>query len=310
MRVYRRIEERPPGAPAAWTIGNFDGVHLGHRHIVERLRSEAARSGVPAWALTFDPHPVAVLRPDQPLSLLTSIERRLELLEALGLDGILVTPFDARLSRLAPDAFGASLLAGTLGARGVVVGSNFRFGARRVGDIGLLEQLGAIHGFAVDAVEPVTVDGEVVSSTRVRAALARGDVADAARLLGRPHDAGGLVVEGQRRGRTLGFPTANLAELDASLPRDGVYACRVWWDGARQHRGVANLGVRPTVGAGRSVEVHVLDHDEDLYGRRIRVAFVARLRDERRFDGLEALQGQIARDVEQARAALRDGDPP
>ncbi|MCC7540686.1 MAG: bifunctional riboflavin kinase/FAD synthetase [Deltaproteobacteria bacterium] len=294
---------------AAWAIGNFDGVHLGHRRIVERLRARASASSAEPWVLTFDPHPTAVLRPERPLVLLTSIDRRLELLEGLGVAGVVVTPFDDAIAKLAPADFAAGLLRERMGACAVVVGSDFRFGAGRAGDVVALASFGAAAGFVVEVVEPVEAEGSVVSSTRVRAKLGEGDVRAVARLLARSHDVDGIVVEGQRRGRTLGFPTANLETVEAALPCDGVYACRARLDDGRVVPAVANLGVRPTVAAGRSLEAHLLDFDGDLYGSRVRLAFVDRIRDEKKFAGLDELRAQIAADVARGRVLLAEDGP-
>lgn len=279
--------------------GNYDGVHLGHQALIAAAREEA-RDGEPVVVLTFDPHPSTVLAPLRAPALLTSIARRTELLRAYGADAVEVATFDRAFAAQTADAFITSILRERLDARAVVVGPDFRFGRDRAGDLGTLR--GA--GLAVREVAPVERDGGVVSSTRIREALREGRVEDAARWLGRVHEVDGRVVAGDRRGRTLGFPTANLAcAAGALVPADGVYAVVARLDGALV-RGVANLGVRPTVEAGRSVEAHFFDFDADLYGRALRLGFVTRLRGERRFDGLDALKAQIALDAQQARADL------
>jgi riboflavin kinase/FMN adenylyltransferase len=296
--------------PAAVTLGNFDGVHLGHRALLEAARRVAEPEGWLVRAVTFDPHPAAVLAPERAPALLTTVARRAELLRAFGADDVEVLRFDADLAQLTPERFAREVLSEGLRARAVVVGPDFRFGRGRSGDAQRLTNLGAELGFARIAVEPVLEDGEVVSSTRVRAALGEGAVAEAARLLGRAHEVTGTVVRGDGRGRTLGVPTANLACEPVLLPADGVYAVlgRVLGEGALL-RGVANLGVRPTFGAGRSAEVHFFDLDRDLYGARVRIAFVERLRTERRFDGLDALKAQIALDLRAGRAAAERASP-
>jgi riboflavin kinase/FMN adenylyltransferase len=257
-------------------------------------------------ALTFDPHPLQVMAQDRAPPLLTTPERRVELLRAAGADEVIVQPFDAAFARLTPEQFVEDVLIRRLGARGVAVGGDFRFGAQRAGDVACLQRLLAEHGAEAVIVPPVTLEGQVVSSSQVRAALARGEVELAARMLSRVHDVTRTVIEGQKRGRTLGFPTANLALSGVMLPADGVYAvvARVPDSEGRRLAGVANLGVRPTLGAGRSLEVHLLDFAGDLYGKSLRVGFVARLRGEQKFPSLDALRAQIAQDVAAGRAAL------
>ena len=298
--------------------GNHDGVHLGHRALLDAARDlagdlagdDVGDGGPAVTALTFDPHPAQVLAPDRAPPLLTTLERRRVLLKAFGADAVETLRFDRALAEESPETFVTTVLVERLGARGVVVGPDFRFGKGRGGDVETLRALGRVHGFEVREVDPVRIDGAVVSSTRVRAALALGDVEGAARLLGRVHDVGGEVIHGDHRGRTIGFPTANLRCEPVLLPSDGVYAvvAREASTGALL-RGVANLGVRPTMDAGRSVEAHFFDFAGDLYAQSLRLGFVARLRGERKFDGLDALKAQIARDAADARASLDAADP-
>jgi len=294
------------------TPGNHDGVHLGHRALVQAARRLADRHTPPleVVALTFDPHPLHVMAPERAPPLLTSSERRAELLRGAGADRVVVRPFDAAFAALTPQQFVDQVLRSDLGARAVVVGNDFRFGAQRAGDVAQLRELmSETHGEIV-TVPAVTLDGEVVSSSHVRAALARGDVERAARMLTRVHDVTRTVIHGAQRGRTIGFPTANLELSGLMTPADGVYAVivRVLEQPRSLIWGVANLGVRPTVSAGRSLEVHLLDFAGDLYGKSLRVGFVARLRAEQKFESLEALRAQIARDVEAGRAALAQCD--
>ncbi len=289
--------------PAVVAPGNYDGVHVGHRALLDAARALCA-PGERVTVLTFDPHPARVLAPLRAPALLTTIERRTELLERAGAHGVVVQRFDRAFAARSPNEFIAELLLAQLGATGVVVGSNFRFGKDRAGGVETLR--GA--GLRVRVVDAVTREGAVVSSTRIRACLGEGDVEQAARLLGRVHDVGGEVVHGDHRGSTIGFPTANLRAEPVLLPADGVYAVVARAPGGELLRGVANLGVRPTVGAGRSVEAHLFDFDGDLYGKQLRVGFVTRLRDEMKFDGIDALKAQIAKDVERAHAALAAGD--
>lgn len=295
------------------TPGNHDGVHRGHRALVHAARGRAADSELDlrVVAMTFDPHPTQFVAPDRAPPLLTTPQRRAEILRAVGADQVVVKRFDSALAAMAPRQFVEQILVRELGARAVVVGSDFRFGAGRAGDIPMLRELGAPHGIDVQTLEPVMHEGAPVSSSRVRACLTEGDVDGAAQLLTRVHDVTRRVVRGDQRGRTIGFPTANLELSGLMPPADGVYAvvARVLGEPHSDLlMGVANLGVRPTVQAGRSVEVHLFDFDADLYGRLLRVGFVQRLRPELKFDGLQALKRQIAQDASQAREVLQHAD--
>jgi riboflavin kinase/FMN adenylyltransferase len=292
--------------------GNFDGVHRGHQALFARAHDEARARGLTAVALTFDPHPRSVLGGTPP-ALLTSTERRVELVVSLGVRHIFIRRFDRAFAAWQPEVFVEKLLVGTLGARVVVAGDNFRFGAKRSGDDALLRALGPKLGFEAFTLEANDEKGPL-SSSRVRDALSQGDVIEASRVLGRPHSIEGVVVRGDQRGRTIGFPTANLGAVTELVPPHGVYAVLVdQVDRALGHEsaverlgaGVMNIGVRPTVGGDlqRTLEVHLLDWSGDLYGKTLRVHFVARLREERKFDGLPALKAQIARDAEAARQA-------
>lgn len=297
----------PVSAPTTVvTPGNHDGVHRGHRRLIEAAR-ELAGGAHRVTALTFDPHPARVLAPSRAPELLTQIERRVELLKRAGCDDVEVLRFDRDLAAKTPEEFVNGVLLDRLSARGVVVGPDFRFGKGRAGDVSVLRSLGERLGYEVRSVGPVEHEGEVVSSTRIRAAVRDGDVAMATALLARVHEVAGEVVKGHQRGRTIGFPTANLAPEPVLMPADGVYAVIARVDGELV-RGVANLGVRPTMEAGRSAEVHLFDFDRDIYGATMRVGFVARLRGEEKFDGLDALKAQIARDASDARAQLEAAD--
>ena len=302
-----------PAPGSVVTTGTFDGVHLGHQAIVRYLVDRARRVGGVPTVVTFDPHPREVLTGGA-VPLLTTLDERADLLEALGVERFVVVPFSRDLSLLEPEDYVADVLVGRVGMREIVVGYDHRFGRKARGDRALLERLGAEHGFTVDVI-PEQVEGDVtVSSTEVRRLLGEaGDAARAAVLLGRPYRITGTVVHGDARGRLIGFPTANVEPSDGRklVPAVGVYAVRVGLPGGAQTAGAVadgmmNVGRRPTFeddGATRA-EVHLFDVDQDLYGRRLSVDVVARLRGERRFDGVDALVAQLGRDREDARAVL------
>ncbi len=293
------------GTRSAVAVGNFDGVHRGHQALVARAVARASETGGAAVVLTFDPHPARVLRPEAAPQALTTLAQKEELVRALGVERLVALEFDARLAALAPEAFVQEVLASLLGARHVVVGESFRFGRERQGDARSLEALGGRHGFDVQVVQPVLHAGRPISSSRVREALAAGDVRDAAELLGRPYALDGRVVRGDGRGRGLGIPTANLALDEQLLPARGVYAGRVLLPGGDWRAAVVNLGERPTFGGtGLVVEAHLLDFAGDLYDARVRLSFQARLRGEERFASAAALVERIHEDVRAARALL------
>ncbi len=285
------------------TVGNFDGVHRGHQHLLAAARRLGDQLGTGVVVVTFDPAPRDVLRPDNGIPRIQSLDRKLAHLARHGVDGVLVVPFDRATAALEPEVFAADVLGGALGVRGVVVGHDFRFGRGRRGDAALLRRALEVP---VEEVPPCEDAGGPVSSSRVRACLAAADVRGAAALLGRPHELVGDVVAGDRRGRTIGFPTANLEPQGGMLPPDGVYAVEVQVPGqGRVHGGVANLGVRPTFGAAaRRLEVHVFEFAGDLYGRRLVVGLRDHLRPERRFSGVDELVAQIRADATDARTRL------
>lgn len=288
-------------APSAVTIGVFDGIHVGHARLIESLVSQAAPDGLTVGVLTFDPHPVEILAPGRAPLLLTTLERRVELLTELGVDWVGVLDL-ADIRTMSPEEFVGDVLVARTNCRLVSVGRDFRFGHDRTGDLTSLEEAGARHGFEVRALGLVEENGGVVSSTRIRALVGEGSVEAAAELLGRPHRVSGPVIRGEARGRQLNYPTANLAcPTGLALPADGIYAVR-----ANGLGGVASLGVRPTFGAGgtRLLEVHIFDFSEDIYGTVLDVDFIARLRGEERFDTVEALVTQMDADAAAARLAL------
>ena len=298
-RIGRRLH-----APVV-TLGNFDGVHRGHQEILRRLVARARDSGADAVALTFHPHPTAVLAPDRAPRLITDWRTRMERLAATGVDVIIVQRFTRAFSEIGAEDFVRRFLVSALGVQAVVVGHRVSFGHNRAGGTETLRRLGAACGFSVEVVGPVEADGILVSSSAVRTAIAAGDFRRARTLLGHPVAVAGRVIHGHHRGRQLGFPTANL-RLSASLmlPPDGVYAVRVRFGGPARDA-VANLGFNPTFqDRERGLEAHIFDLDEDLYGRRIEVQFVERLRGEIKFPSVEALAQQIARDAAAARRVL------
>ncbi len=310
---FLRIDDAAPAAPSGpelLIVGNFDGVHRGHQAVLAHARRIADGAGLVTAVLTFDPHPASVLGREPPAAL-TTLARKSELLRAAGAEAVWVRTFDRDFAAWSPERFARELVKEQLRSAIVVVGDNFRFGAQRAGDHALLRTLGAALDFSVEP-HPMSGDaGGPFSSTRVRAALAEGDLAGAAAVLGRRHAFSGVVREGEKRGRTIGFPTANVEDVTELVPKNGVYAVAVdELDEAGTARplgqGVMNVGVRPTVdGTGRRTqEVHLLDFAGDLYGRALRVHLVARLRDEQKFDGLPALKAQIAQDAAEARARL------
>src|SRR3989441_7131136 len=302
MQIVRGLEAFPPDAgSSAVALGAFDGTHLGHRAILGTAVTLAQRGGLGALACTFDRHPMEVLRPDGAPLPITTLEERLELIAETGIDTTVVIPFTPAIAAIEPKAFVQDVLIGRLKAREIVVGFNHRFGRGARGDAGLLESLAGPLGFRAHVVPAFMVDGVAVSSSEIRASLQRGDLPAAARLLGRPYSIRGEVVRGAGRGRTLGFPTANVkTERPLGLPV-GVYVCQVAI-GTTRYQAVVNVGVRPTFGETElAIEAHLLDFSGDLYSRRIRLTFLRRLRDERKFPNLEALRNQIALDVLAAR---------
>lgn len=312
MRRWHGLDE----VPSDWgrsvvTIGVFDGVHRGHQRIVGRAAELAAEAGLPTVVITFDPHPDEVVRPGTHPPLLCSPKRRAELLAGLGADAVMVLPFTLEMSQMAPDEFVQSVLVDRLHAAGVVVGEDFRFGHKAKGNVTLLAELGEKYDFSAEGV-PLVANGKPISSTSIRERLSAGHVEAAEQLLGRPHRVEGVVVRGARRGRELGFPTANLETLPhTAIPADGVYAGWLLCDsprypGARWPAAIS-IGTNPTFeGAERTVEAYALDRtDLDLYGEHVGVDFAVRLRDTLKFDSIDALVTQMHADVDQAREITR-----
>jgi riboflavin kinase/FMN adenylyltransferase len=299
-RGHRSLATTPRNAAVA--IGNFDGVHVGHQRIFELCVAKARAAGGEACVLTFEPHPAKVLAPEVAPPLITTAERKLELIAGCGIDLCVAEPFDRAFAAHSPAEFVDEILVQSLAAREIVVGSDFTYGQKRAGTVDTLRADGR---FGVTVVDKVTVDGLVASSSKIRELVLEGRVEGAARLLGRPFELAGDVVRGAGRGRTIGIPTANVRTKNELLPRGGVYAGYARVD-AERHRCVVNVGTNPTFTTGDvlSIEAHLLDFDRDLYGNTLVIEFAVRLRPEARFPNVEALVAQIKHDIEQARVLL------
>ena len=306
-RIFAGSAAYPSEGPRpVLTIGNFDGLHQGHRHLVAQLVERARQIGVPSCVYTFDPPPRVVLAPTRHQPRIQTWPDKVRIMGELGVDQVVVERFTRAFARHPPRWFVEEILGRRVVPQALVLGYDFRFGSGRSGDVETLRE--ALPNIPIEQVSALEMDGDIVSSSRIRGLVTQGSVAAAARLLGCPHVICGTVVSGDARGRTIGFPTANL-ESDAELfPAQGVYACRARTDGGAWRDAVANLGTRPTFdGRGFLVEVHLLDFSGNLYGTEMEVAFCTRIRGERTFDGSEELREQIVRDVEAARAALSEG---
>ena len=305
MRVFRGYS-RPVPVPVVLAIGNFDGVHLGHAALVRQLADAAARLQSVPTVLTFEPHPREFFVPASAPARLTTLREKLELLGDSGASQAMICPFNAAFAALSADEFIERVLVRSLQVKHLIIGDDFRFGRGRVGDFAMLQAAGTRFGFTVETMPSVTVDGERVSSSAVRAALAAGEMERAARLLGRPYIIDGRVAHGDKIGRQLGFATANIRIKHNPLPMTGVFAVEVSGLGEKPLPGVANLGIRPTVGGTRPLlEVHLFDFNRDIYGAHISVRFVHKLRCEQSFPNLDALKAQIAADAATARAFFK-----
>jgi riboflavin kinase / FMN adenylyltransferase len=308
MEIFEGIEniQRSFKNPVL-TIGNFDGVHRGHQALFRKSREWAEKLGGETVVLTFHPHPLQVLAPGEGPLFITSHERKLELIALCGVDVTVVVPFSRKFARMSAGDFVKTLLVGRIGPKAIIVGEDYRFGYKREGDTAFLERMGDQYGFTVETVSGVQMDGTVVSSTLIRQCIQEGDLREASRLLGRPYEIVGMVVPGhQRGGRLLGFPTANIRLSGQAPPKPGVYVVRVE-TGDGTYGGAANVGFNPTFGGTElSVEVFLFDFDEDIYEKLIRVHFIERLRDEKRFSGPDELALQIRKDVERARKILSE----
>jgi riboflavin kinase/FMN adenylyltransferase len=299
---------RSLGTPHAVTIGNFDGLHLGHQAMLARLQNVARARGLPTCVLSFEPHPREFFAPEQAPARLSSLREKAECLQRQGIDRLHVFRFDHAFSALTAEAFIEQVLGRTLQARYVLVGDDFRYGAKRAGDFALLKQLGQSLGFDAEFLPTVEVAGERSSSTAVRQALAAGELEHAERLLGRPYSISGRVVHGDKLGRDIGFPTANIQLKHNRPPLLGIFAVELCGLNGEPLPGVASLGKRPTVKGADAIpvlEVHLFDFDADIYGRRVRVDFLHKLRDEEKYPDLDSLVAQISRDVENAKQFLK-----
>ncbi len=303
--ICRRLDELASlGQPLHLALGVFDGVHAGHQAVIARAVAAAQKDGGLAGLLTFDPHPIQVIAPAKaPASLLETLEHKAQVVAGLGVELFIALHFDAAMAAMAAEEFVRRLAAAPV--RTIAVGEDWRFGHRRAGDVPLLMREAAKFGFRLEAVPPVMFEGDRISSTRIRQAIHDGNLAEAARMLGRRYSVSGPVVRGEQLGRQLGFPTANIATGNLQLPPDGVWAVRVCEAGGASWNGVANLGLRPTVGGDkRLLEVHLPGFSGDLYGKNLEVRFEKHLRPEMKFPSLEALREQISRDVRAAMESL------
>ncbi|MDH3974099.1 MAG: bifunctional riboflavin kinase/FAD synthetase [Deltaproteobacteria bacterium] len=309
MKVYRGVEglEGKFNSPAL-TLGNFDGVHRGHRKIFKQLRSKADEMGGEAVIFTFDPHPVKVLRPDEGPSLISPLPEKLKLLEESAVDAVILADFTRAFAEQHPAQFVREIIHERIKAGHVIVGHDFTFGKGKEGTIGSLKLLGEELGFHVEVIAAVKLDGQIVSSTRIRELIRKGDVKEAAKLLGRCHYVTGEVIEGHGRGKPLGFPTANLDYRAELIPEDGVYAAKAEIEG-KMYGGATNVGTNPTFGdEKRSVETYIFDFNESLYGKTMKVSFVERIRGEIAFSSPHELAGQIKRDISKVKTALNRAD--
>ena len=303
MITVRGLSEYLPSGPSVVTIGTFDGVHIGHRKILDRLIKDGKTTGRRSILLTFFPHPRMVLQKDSDLKLLNSIDEKTDVLQELGLDCLVIHPFTVDFSRLTAKEFVREVLVNTLNAKKVIIGYDHRFGRNRTADIQDLQSFGNLYGFEVEEIDAQEIDDISVSSTKIRKALDSGDLETANRYLGYPYMLSGRIIHGKGLGRDLGFPTANM-DLDANyklIPAGGVYVVRSSYGGQEVY-GMMNIGSNPTVnGSGQHIEVHFFDLDADLYDLEMRVSVLARLRDEQKFDSLEGLKKQLELDRLHAR---------
>ncbi len=304
MELVRGLHNlRPEHRGCAATIGSFDGIHLGHQAVLTQLAAHGRERRLPVTLITFEPQPREYFMPQEAPPRLTRFREKLEVLQHCGIDRVVCLRFNAYLASLTADEFIQRIMLDGLAVKYLVVGDDFRFGKGRIGDYALLEQAGKAHGFPVVTMPTFNVGNHRVSSTRIRVALNKGDFNSAEALLGRPYWMSGRVAHGDKRGRTIGFPTANIFLHRNAVPVDGVFAVEMCGIDDRPIAGVANVGTRPTVDGSRALlEVHLFDFDRDIYGRHVQVSFMKKLRPERKFESFELLKRQIELDAEQARA--------
>jgi len=301
MKIFHGTENANILRPTVLTLGVFDGLHLGHQRIMQKVVERAKAVGARATAITFDPHPRAVLHPESAPPLLQTLDQRLANFEVLGIEQAIVIPFDREFAAQSAEDFISAIIRDRLHAREVYLGKGFAFGRARGGNIELLRKMSSELGFVADEVDEVRLRGQRISSSRIRELLAAGEVNLVRRMLGRPYGVEGVIIRGDRRGHTIGFPTANLHPHNRVIPKFGVYATATLIDGTWR-RSITNIGVRPTFGvdAEPSIESYVFDFDGDLYGDVLRVRFLHRIRDERKFSGIDELKAQIKRDSRRA----------
>jgi riboflavin kinase/FMN adenylyltransferase len=304
MELVRGLHNlRPEHRGCAATIGSFDGIHLGHQAVLAELVAQGRKRRLPATLITFEPQPREYFMPEEAPPRLTRFREKLEVLQRCGIDRVVCLRFNTYLASLTADEFIRRIMLDGLAVKYLVVGDDFRFGKGRTGDYALLQQAGKAHGFPVVTMPTFNVDHHRVSSTRIRVALNEGDLNSAEALLGRPYWMSGRIAHGDKRGRTIGFPTANIFMHRNAVPVEGVFAVEMCGIDDRPLPGVANVGTRPTVDGSRAqLEVHLFDFDRDIYGRHVRVSFLKKLRPERKFESFELLKRQIELDAEQARA--------
>lgn len=307
MRVYNDLISIEKNVNTIITIGTFDGVHLGHQEIFNVLINKSKNNGCRSFVITFEPHPRMVIQPNSDLKLLTTFQEKVEILEKLGIDNLLVVPFTKEFSQLTSEEFFKTYILEGIGVKRMVIGYDHHFGKGRDGDEQKIRELGALNNFEVQKTEAVTINETVVSSSKIRNALSEGEVKTAAQMLGRNYSFAGKVVVGDKRGRELGFPTANIQLENESklIPKNGVYAVKVFLE-ERIFNGVMNIGLRPTFKDTKIVlsEVHILNFDEEIYGKHIRVEFIERIRDEKKFDSKEELIKQIEIDKQKTNLLL------
>lgn len=301
MKIYEFLNHIEKFPNPVLTIGNYDGIHIGHKKIIERVKEKALMINGTPMLMTFYPHPVSVVKPDKILCLITPLDVRKRLIEESGIDVLLVLPFTEEFRLLTPREFVENILVNKLGIKGLIVGYDFKFGRGGKGDTELLKQLSEIYGFFFEVVEAITLDGEKIGSNRIRKLIMEGDVKKAERFLGRPHMIEGKVVHGDGRGKGIGFPTINLKTDYELIPKDGVYISEVEING-KMFPSVTNIGYNPTFDVKKlSVETHILDYSGDLYGADLTLYFHERIRGEIKFDGADALMSQIAMDIKIAK---------